>query len=115
MRTIAVKSTRLERERRTIHAMIQLYCRANHAAADDLCPECQALFDYASQRIEKCPFQADKPTCASCPIHCYNPAMREQVRQVMRFSGPRMIFRHPVLALLHAIDGMKKAKTGLKG
>ena len=95
---------RLNRERRTIQTMIEIYCRGNHAPAGELCPECQQLAAYAMQRIEKCPFQADKPTCAKCPIHCYKPAMREQVRQVMRFSGPRMLFSHPILALLHLLD-----------
>ncbi len=99
------KNHRLDRERRTIQVMIQLYCQGNHRANGELCPECQQLAAYAMQRLEKCPFQADKPTCAKCPIHCYKPAMRQQVRQVMRFAGPRMMLRHPVLAILHTLDG----------
>jgi hypothetical protein len=99
------KTHRLERERRTIQVMIQLYCRGNHQSHGDLCPACQQLSVYAMQRLEKCPFQAAKPTCARCPIHCYKPAMRQQVRQVMRFAGPRMLLRHPLLAILHTLDG----------
>jgi len=30
--------------------------------------------------------------------------MREKVREVMRYSGPRMILRHPWLALMHVVD-----------
>jgi hypothetical protein len=71
--------------------MIELYCRRHHQAKGSLCDECRELLAYAMQRIEKCPFQADKPTCAKCPIHCYRPAMREKVRQVMRYAGPRMM------------------------
>ncbi len=97
------KQNRLNRERRTIQTMIEIYCRENQSPAGEICPECQELAAYAMQRIEKCPFQADKPTCAKCPIHCYKPAMRERVRQVMRFSGPRMLLSHPILAILHLL------------
>ncbi len=96
---------RLDRERRTIQVMIQIYCQGNHGSNGVLCPGCQQLSAYAMQRLEKCPFQAGKPTCAKCPIHCYKPAMRQQVRQVMRYSGPRMLLRHPILAILHSLDG----------
>jgi hypothetical protein len=29
--------------------------------------------------------------------------MREEIGRVMRFSGPRMMFGHPILALRHVI------------
>ena len=32
--------------------------------------------------------------------------MREAIRVVMRYAGPRMLVRHPVLALGHTIDGV---------
>ena len=102
---------RLQRERKTIRSMIEIYCNEQHHPAEKLCPECQQLASYAMQRIEKCPFQADKPTCATCPIHCYKPAMRIQVRQVMRYSGPRMLVRHPILAIRHMIDEKTHKKT----
>lgn len=98
------KQSRLERERHTIEVMIEIYCRGHHHSTGALCAECQQLFAYATQRIDKCPYQGDKPTCAKCPIHCYKPAMREQVRQVMRYAGPRMMLYHPLLAILHYKD-----------
>jgi hypothetical protein len=97
---------RLERERHTIQLMIEIYCRGQHHPAGALCAECQQLSAYAMQRIDKCPYQADKPTCAKCTIHCYKPAMRDQVRRVMRYAGPRMMLYHPVLAILHYVDEM---------
>ena len=97
-------SQRLARERRTILAMIQLYCRAQHGGQAALCPDCQALADYALQRVERCPFKAGKPTCAKCLVHCYKPEMREKIRTVMRYAGPRMILPHPILSLWHLID-----------
>lgn len=104
-------SDRIEREKKTIEIMIQLYCRAHHQPADSLCDECQSLLDYALLRLEKCPFQQEKPTCASCPVHCYKPQMRTAVKEVMRYSGPRMLLHHPVLAVMHLFDGRKPALT----
>lgn len=102
------ESGRLAREKRSLQAMVRVYCRAHHAAKDPLCPECQALCDYALNRLDRCPYGAAKTTCVNCPTHCYQPAMREQVKTVMRFAGPRMIFYHPILALFHALDGLRK-------
>lgn len=107
-----IRSGRLERERHTIRVMIEIYCRGHHRTAQALCPECRELFNYAMQRIEKCPFKDAKPTCAKCPIHCYKPERRQQVRQVMRFAGPRMMRRHPLLALRHYLDQARWAKKG---
>lgn len=88
-------------EYKTIEVMVRLYCRKQHGAV--LCEECGELLDYARLRIEKCPFGEEKPACESCTVHCYQPEMRERVREVMRFSGPRMLMRHPVLAVRHLI------------
>jgi hypothetical protein len=90
-------------EVRTVEAMIHIYCRAHHGAAKDLCEDCAGLFAYAQQRIEKCPFGIDKPVCNKCTVHCYKPESREQIKVVMRFSGPRMLGRHPILAIRHLI------------
>lgn len=87
--------------------MIRLYCRRNHPQMGQskgvLCPECQELADYAKARSQKCPFMETKTFCANCKVHCYRPQMREKIRQVMRFSGPRMLLYHPVLAVWHLI------------
>ncbi len=90
-------------------AMIGIYCRAHHSAAPSLCGECQALLDYAGARLERCRFGAEKPTCAHCPVHCYQSARREEIKAVMRYAGPRMIWQHPVLSLGHWVDGFSKA------
>ena len=97
---------RFDRERQTLKAMVALYCRGQHKPREALCADCAALQAYALARLERCTFGADKPKCAACPIHCYNSAMREAIRGVMRYAGPRMLVRHPVLALGHAMDGV---------
>jgi hypothetical protein len=106
------ENRRLAREKKTIRAMIAIYCHGNHAAANDgnLCPQCNALLEYALARIDRCPFGAEKPPCAKCSVHCYKPSMREEVKAVMRYAGPRMLWKHPLLALMHCIDGYRKKK-----
>ena len=88
-------------ERKTIDVMIALYCRDHHGGHPPLCADCAALRAYAHERLARCPFGTDKPTCANCTVHCYRQDMRDRVRSVMRYAGPRMLSRHPLLALLH--------------
>lgn len=101
------KHPRLRREEKTVAAMIHLFCRDQHGSKGGLCDECSELLEYARLRLDKCPFGTDKPACQQCPVHCYQPAKREQMRQVMRYAGPRMMLRHPVLAVLHLIDALR--------
>jgi hypothetical protein len=105
---------RISREKKTIKTMIEIYCKKHHNRAGELCEECFELLDYALKRLDKCKYQKNKPTCAKCPIHCYKPEMRERIRQVMRYSGPRMILVHPILALRHIGDGSKKPRNSKK-
>ncbi len=89
-------------EARTVACMIGVYCRGeHHGKKDQLCPECQELLDYARYRLSKCPHGDEKPFCSHCTIHCYKPDMKEKIRKVMRYSGPRMMFYHPVIAFRH--------------
>lgn len=87
--------------------MIGLYCKKKHGmkgamrGAGEMCADCRALAEYVSQRVERCPFMETKTFCAFCRVHCYKSEMREKIRVVMRFSGPRMIFHRPVLAFRH--------------
>ena len=99
----------LARELATMRAMVRIYCRSLHGAEIGLCPDCDELMRYATRRIDRCVFGEDKPTCARCTVHCYNKAMRERVREVMRYAGPRMIWRHPLLALAHVLDKRREA------
>lgn len=97
----------MQREAQTITAMINMYCRHHHERPR-LCPECLALLRYSRKRLSSCPFQEGKTTCGKCSIHCYQPKMREKVRQVMRYAGPRMMLRHPWMAFMHLLDGLRK-------
>ncbi len=102
-------SKKLERERATIEAMIKLFCVDHHRSYGALCAQCAALAAYAGQRLDNCPFGDDKPTCARCPIHCYKPSRRQEIRMVMRYAGPRMLLRRPILAIRHKLAERRAA------
>lgn len=101
-----------------VSQMIALYCRGNHEDAPraqgettvrlghcdvELCEECAELRHYATVRIEHCPRMDTKTFCSVCPTHCYRPDMRERIRTVMRWSGPRMLRYRPIKAMQHAL------------
>jgi hypothetical protein len=106
---------RLGREWKTVAAMVRCYCSARHGVATGLCPECQGLLDYATVRLERCRFGPDKPTCARCPVHCYQRQRREQIRVVMRYAGPRLLWRYPWLSLRHWLDSFRTVPSVVVG
>lgn len=100
---------RLKREHQTLVCMTRIYCDDHHAAhSDHLCESCNDLMAYAERRLAKCPYGAAKPTCANCPIHCYKKQQREEARDIMRYAGPRMPLRHPLRALVHLYDKLRR-------
>lgn len=109
-----------------VSEMIALWCRAHHAGVMHeprpvivrvsgrdvaLCPECSELCSYALSRISHCPHMGTETFCSVCPTHCYKPSMREKIREVMRWSGPRMLFHRPALAIRHAMVTMKAKRA----
>jgi hypothetical protein len=107
----ATPQQKRQRERDVVSLMIALYCRKNHKTQRGaLCPDCAALQAYALQRIQHCPFMETKTFCSNCTVHCYKPEMRQRIRAVMRFSGPRMLFHHPIMALRHVIESKREQR-----
>ncbi|OGS42331.1 MAG: hypothetical protein A3K67_08010 [Euryarchaeota archaeon RBG_16_62_10] len=104
---MGAREARVRRERKTVAAMVRVYCRGVHGSRRGLCGGCEELLGYAFHRLDRCPLMADKPTCAKCTVHCYEKGMRERIRTVMRYSGPRMLYSHPVLAIRHIADGRR--------
>lgn len=104
-----------ERERRVVAQMIEVYCHGNHGARGELCGECASLAEYASVRIGKCPFMATKTFCSQCRVHCYAPAQRQAIKDVMRYAGPRMLLRHPVMTVRHGIDTLRAKRRQKRG
>lgn len=136
---VDVLKRKREREQEIVSQMIALYCKGNHSAyrsvslreqgdemqqvpegaairerdsgeRRDLCPECAELEAYAHARSERCPFMEEKTFCSNCTVHCYRPEMRERIRTVMRYAGPRMLFHHPVMAIRHMIESQRERR-----
>ena len=99
-----------QREKRMVQEMVALYCRKKYGGQKRLCPECAALAEYAGQRSDRCPFMETKTFCSNCSVHCYRPDMREKIRAVMRWAGPRMLLHHPVAAARHVIETKREKK-----
>lgn len=100
-------SARFEDGIETLEAMLRIYCGGLHGGADALCAECADLLEYAQARLARCPFGEKKPVCSQCTVHCYKPAMRARIRDVMKYAGPRMITKHPILAARHALERIR--------
>ena len=101
--------TKREREKETVSLMIRLYCRKKHGGRE-LCTDCAALDAYARLRSDKCPFMETKTFCSNCKISCYKKDMHEKIREVMRFSGPRMVFHRPIMAIRHVKESKQEKK-----
>lgn len=123
------------REVQMVSQMIALWCRGHHGGerageqtaggdaaarvklgfrAITLCPECAELREYAVARIDRCPHMGTKTFCSACPSHCYRPAMCEKIREVMRWSGPRMIRYRPITAIRHAMVTVQAKRTAAR-
>ncbi|MNI12241.1 hypothetical protein D3C73_654110 [compost metagenome] len=121
-----VEGPRIAREKETVLHMISIFCKSKHKNADketlrvelsnnskssthdievELCHDCLELQQYASKRLSLCRFGEKKSTCANCPVHCYALTQRENIKEVMRYAGPRMLWNHPVLTIRHMLDG----------
>ncbi len=100
-------------EDKTIKIMVELFCRERHGrerhGGDFLCDECRELLEYARARVRQCPLKEQRTTCGKCEIHCYKPAMRQRIQEVMRYAGPRMFKVHPLLAARHLLKGRGKS------
>lgn len=91
---------KIEYEITVVKEMIRLYC-IHKEGNNKLCPDCTELAEYAEQRLRHCPFGDTKGSCRKCTIHCYRPEMRVKIQKIMRYSGPRMILYHPIMAIRH--------------
>jgi len=83
--------------------MVQLTCADKHGTREGLCAECAALLEYVATRIARCPYGEDKPTCRRCPIHCYRPAERQRIKEIMAHAGPRLLLHGDLSALKHLL------------
>lgn len=99
------------REKKIVKEMIELYCKHNHHSIS-LCDSCKELADYSCKKIDHCPFMETKTFCSKCPVHCYKKDFAERIRIVMKFSGPRIFFYHPIVTIKHLYLSLKDTVRG---
>ena len=101
---------RVSREIKTLEIMVKMYCKKVHKSVSTPCEMCQTCLEYALSRVKNCPRKSYRGLCKGCTIHCFKDEYREEIKKIMRFSGPRMMVKHPILALWHILDGVKIKK-----
>ena len=90
-----------------VETMIKIYCDGNcnrPSSEDPLCSDCRALLDYSQNRLEKCPKGDRKTSCGRCDTPCYSEPHKSKIKQVMKYAGPRMAFKHPIKTVKYVID-----------
>ena len=88
-----------QKDQLILEQFVHIYCEGKHETSNgQLCADCDDLLSYSLQRLERCP-QDPKPACKHCEIHCYKPAY--QIRDVMRYSGKRLLLRGRLDLLWH--------------
>jgi predicted amidophosphoribosyltransferase len=111
----------VEKDLRTLAWFIRIYCHSRHAAQAkslvqlkthdvqaiarkkiELCPECTKLLAHSFVKRSHCPMEP-KPACKHCPSHCYHPAYRQQIREVMKYSGKRLLLSGRLDYLFHLL------------
>lgn len=90
-------------EKQTVELMIKIYCTHHHHNKDIFCEDCEKVRKYAFLRLDKCAYGKNKPACRQCKTHCYSPSMRKQIIEIMRFSAPRMIYKHPLYTFYYIL------------
>lgn len=98
----------LKRERKTMYHMINIYCKAHHKKSIESCDECNEFWEYTNKRLDHCPYGENKPNCKQCPVHCYTGDMKEHAKKIMRYSGPKMAYKHPILAIIYMRNAKKE-------
>ncbi len=106
------------RDLRVLASFIRLFCHARHdrknvgernipeivrpgrRPEETICPDCAALLEHGMQKRSLCPLEP-KPSCKSCHIHCYTPEYRLKIREIMAYSGRRMIMQGRIDYLWH--------------
>ncbi len=111
----------LQRDLKTLALFIKVYCKCRHKDAEkspvalkthditaiagrpiELCPECYKLLAHAFTKRTHCPMDP-KPACKHCPSHCYHPDYRAKIREVMKYSGKRMVLTGRLDYLFHLL------------
>ncbi len=121
MTLAADESKELYHDLKTLALFIQVYCRHKHKDRPrhlaemkthdvtliagrniEICPECRRLLAHAFTKRTHCPLHP-KPACKHCPSHCYHPSYRAQIREVMKYSGRKLLLSGRLDYLFHLL------------
>lgn len=97
-----------KKELKVVTLMIKLYYKKNKCSDIGY----DELLEYVTLRQQKCPFKETKTFCSNCKVHCYTEKYKIKIKEIMRYSGPRMILYHPILAIQHVYYMKKEKKNG---
>lgn len=117
IKTIKKVANKTDKEKKIVKLMISIYCKGHKhlCLQGEFCQSCNDLIEYVDKRIERCPFIETKSYCSNCTVHCYKKDMRIKIKEVMKYSGPRMIFIHPLMVVDHAYQGiLHRLKNNMK-
>ncbi|MHB1347523.1 MAG: nitrous oxide-stimulated promoter family protein [Candidatus Humimicrobiaceae bacterium] len=106
-------SRKINDEKNIVKIMIGYFCKKKHFPEKNMCPDCESLTEYAWLKLDKCFYGEKKPSCSKCSIHCFNPPMRKKIKDVMRYSGPRMIYVYPMSCIKQLMHKMNFNKARL--
>ncbi|MDY4787719.1 MAG: nitrous oxide-stimulated promoter family protein [Bacilli bacterium] len=95
---------KIEKEKRIVKLMIEIYAKKKMKLPLEQNNEMKDLLNYCYLRLSKCPFKDNKKFCSKCKIHCYKDEYRNKIKEVMRFSGPRLLIYHPILVIKHILE-----------
>ncbi|MHC4445781.1 MAG: nitrous oxide-stimulated promoter family protein [Planctomycetota bacterium] len=112
---------KLRSDLKTLARFIEVYCRHQHTdksktpakikgydlraiagKVPHLCPTCLKLITHAYVKRSLCPLEP-KPACKRCPDHCYHPQYRRQIREVMKYSGRKLVLSGRLDYLFHLL------------
>ena len=98
------KQNKIDNEISVIITMIEIYYKNKKHKNLHTITEIEELKHYCKSRVANCPVILEKTFCSSCKIHCYDPNHRALIKKVMKYSGPRMLFYHPILLVKHLVS-----------
>ncbi len=109
--TMPILDEKIQRDLDVLSEFIYIYCSENHGGKElynagapgrigrylekisfKFCEDCRKLLLHAAAKRVLCPYDP-KPSCKKCETHCYGKGYREKIREVMRYSGIRLIIR----------------------
>ena len=111
----------VNKDLRTLAMFIRIYCENKHPDAPKrearmqthdvaaiakgpviLCAECERLLMHAFIKRSRCPMDP-KPACKHCTDHCYHPDYQAKIREVMKYSGMRLVLTGRLDDLYHLL------------